>query len=41
MSATATLPTLETQDTPALLLDVPRLDRNIARLREHLATLGP
>jgi D-serine deaminase-like pyridoxal phosphate-dependent protein len=41
MSATATLPTLETQDTPALLLDVTRLDRNIARLREHLATLGP
>ena len=33
MSAASLLPTLETQDTPALLLDVTRLDRNIARLR--------
>jgi D-serine deaminase-like pyridoxal phosphate-dependent protein len=41
MSAAATLPTLETQETPALLLDVTRLDRNIARLRAHLSTLGP
>jgi D-serine deaminase-like pyridoxal phosphate-dependent protein len=37
----ASLPTLEAQDTPALLLDVTRLDRNIARLRGHLSTLGP
>jgi D-serine deaminase-like pyridoxal phosphate-dependent protein len=39
--STASLPTLEAQDTPALLLDVTRLDRNIARLRGHLSTLGP
>ena len=41
MSATATLPTLEALDTPALLLDVTRLDRNLARTRAHLAPLGP
>ncbi len=41
MSTTATLPTLEAQDTPALLLDVTRLDRNIARMRAQLSKLGP
>ena len=32
--------TLDTIDTPALVLDVTKVDRNIARLREHLARLG-
>jgi D-serine deaminase-like pyridoxal phosphate-dependent protein len=41
MSASAALPSLEALDTPALLLDVMRLDRNIARMRAHLAPLGP
>jgi D-serine deaminase-like pyridoxal phosphate-dependent protein len=41
MTGTAPLPTLDTLDTPALLLDVTRLDRNIARMRGHLSTLGP
>lgn len=32
--------TLESIDTPALALDADRLDRNIARLKAHLAALG-
>lgn len=32
--------TLETVETPALVLDVAKVDRNIARLRKHLAKLG-
>lgn len=32
--------TLESIDTPALVLDADRLDRNIARLKAHLAALG-
>ena len=32
--------TLDTIETPALILDVTKLDRNIARLRRHLADLG-
>src|ERR1700761_9161293 len=35
------LPSLETLDTPTLLLDETKLDRNIARLRARLARLGP
>lgn len=31
---------LDTIDTPALVLDVAKLDRNVARLRAHLASLG-
>jgi D-serine deaminase-like pyridoxal phosphate-dependent protein len=31
---------LETIETPALVLDVAKVDRNIARLRQHLAGLG-
>ncbi|WP_353851088.1 hypothetical protein [Novosphingobium sp.] len=31
---------LETVPTPALILDVSKVDRNIARLRAHLAQLG-
>ncbi|MCC6940811.1 MAG: DSD1 family PLP-dependent enzyme, partial [Novosphingobium sp.] len=31
---------LETAQTPALVLDIAKVDRNIARLRKHLATLG-
>ena len=32
--------TLDTIETPALILDVTKVDRNIARLRRHLADLG-
>ena len=32
--------TLDTIETPALILDVTKVDRNIARLRQHLAGLG-
>lgn len=39
-AATATSATLETVATPALILDVSKVDRNIARLRAHLAKLG-
>jgi D-serine deaminase-like pyridoxal phosphate-dependent protein len=35
------LPSLETLNTPTLLLDETKLDRNVARLRERLAKLGP
>jgi D-serine deaminase-like pyridoxal phosphate-dependent protein len=31
---------LDTIDTPALVLDVAKVDRNVARLRAHLASLG-
>jgi D-serine deaminase-like pyridoxal phosphate-dependent protein len=31
---------LETIETPALVLDITKVDRNIARLRAHLASLG-
>lgn len=31
--------TLETVETPALVLDVAKVDRNIARLKDHLASL--
>lgn len=31
---------LETVETPALVLDLAKVDRNIARLRKHLAKLG-
>jgi D-serine deaminase-like pyridoxal phosphate-dependent protein len=31
---------LDTIETPALILDVTKVDRNIARLRQHLAGLG-
>ncbi len=31
---------LETAQTPALVLDIAKVDRNIARLRQHLAKLG-
>lgn len=31
---------LDTIETPALVLDVAKLDRNVARLRAHLAALG-
>lgn len=34
------LPPLELLETPALLLDAPRMERNIARMRERLAALG-
>ncbi|MGE8135174.1 alanine racemase [Novosphingobium subterraneum] len=36
----ATPVSLETVATPALILDVTKVDRNIARLRAHLAKLG-
>jgi D-serine deaminase-like pyridoxal phosphate-dependent protein len=32
--------TLDTTETPALVLDLTKVDRNIARLRGHLADLG-
>lgn len=32
--------TLETIETPTLVLDLPKVDRNIARLRDRLASLG-
>ena len=32
--------TLDTIETPALILDMTKVDRNIARLRRHLADLG-
>ncbi|KQN03912.1 DSD1 family PLP-dependent enzyme [Sphingomonas sp. Leaf25] len=37
---TDTGPTLATVETPCLVLDSDRMDRNIARLKAHLATLG-
>ncbi len=37
---TATSASLDTVATPALILDVDKVDRNIARLRAHLAKLG-
>lgn len=37
---TATRASLESVATPALILDVSKVDRNIARLRAHLAQLG-
>ncbi len=37
---TATPASLDTVATPALILDVSKVDRNIARLRAHLAKLG-
>lgn len=39
-AATATPATLDTVATPALILDVSKVDRNIARLRAHLAKLN-
>ncbi len=33
--------TLQTIETPCLILDADRMDRNIQRLKSHLATLGP
>lgn len=33
-------PSLDTVETPALVLEVAKLDRNVARLRAHLDTLG-
>ncbi|EPC03411.1 hypothetical protein L861_17895 [Litchfieldella anticariensis FP35 = DSM 16096] len=33
--------TLQTIDTPCLIVDGDRMDRNIQRLNSHLATLGP
>lgn len=33
--------TLQTIETPCLILDAVRMDRNIQRLKSHLATLGP
>lgn len=33
-------PTLATVETPCLILDADRMDRNIARLRAHLAPMG-
>ncbi|WP_157218557.1 DSD1 family PLP-dependent enzyme [Flavisphingomonas formosensis] len=33
-------PSLDTVETPALVLDVAKLDRNVARLRAHLDALG-
>ena len=32
--------TIDTIETPALVLDVEKLDRNVARLRRHLGGLG-
>ncbi|MGR2740325.1 DSD1 family PLP-dependent enzyme [Billgrantia sp. Q4P2] len=32
---------LQTLETPCLILDADRMDRNIRRLKSHLATLGP
>jgi len=37
---TEAAPSLDTIETPALVLDVAKLDRNVARLRAHLDTLG-
>jgi len=31
---------LDTLDTPALVLDAPRLERNVARMRDHVSALG-
>ena len=39
-SETGIAESLDTVETPALALDVTKLDRNIARLRGHLASLG-
>jgi D-serine deaminase-like pyridoxal phosphate-dependent protein len=39
-SAKDEIATLDTIDTPALILDVTKVDRNIARLRGHLGELG-
>ena len=39
-AATANPASLDTVATPALVLDVSKVDRNIARLRAHLAKLG-
>lgn len=39
-AATANPVSLDTVATPALVLDVSKVDRNIARLRAHLAKLG-
>ena len=39
-SAKNEIATLDTIETPALILDVTKVDRNIARLRRHLADLG-
>ncbi|MDI5984236.1 DSD1 family PLP-dependent enzyme [Halomonas sp. M4R5S39] len=33
--------TLQTIETPCLMLDADRMDRNVQRLKSHLATLGP
>jgi len=33
--------TLQTIDTPSLVLDATRMERNVARLKSHLAALGP
>jgi len=38
--AQAEVAALDAIDTPALVLDVAKLDRNVARLRQHLRSLG-
>jgi D-serine deaminase-like pyridoxal phosphate-dependent protein len=35
-----TTPSLDTIETPALVLDIAKVERNIARLRDRLAQLG-
>lgn len=39
-SAKNDIATLDTIETPALILDVTKVDRNVARLRRHLGDLG-
>jgi D-serine deaminase-like pyridoxal phosphate-dependent protein len=39
-TATDAVESLDTVETPALVLDVAKLDRNVARLRSHLDALG-
>lgn len=34
-------PSLETIDTPCMILNVSKMDRNVQRLKQHLASLGP
>ncbi len=41
MTVSASRATLQSIETPCLILDVDRMDRNIQRLRSHLSLLGP
>jgi D-serine deaminase-like pyridoxal phosphate-dependent protein len=40
METTMTLDTLESIDTPAALIDLPRMQHNIARMQQRMNALG-